>query len=285
MRKISYSQFSTWSKCPHQWKLKYVDKQRPFESTIDTVFGTSIHEAIQEWLKLRTLEWTIDTDVVIQTFKTRFIANFKKESQIDPITTKPIFVCDQLTFESYYKNGVDILTSTLNQKDIYFPPTYELVGIEIELTTQFTDHLAFTGFIDIVLFNPELDEYIIIDLKTSNKGWGYYQKKDTIKLNQILLYKKHYSDQFGVPLKNIRVEFIILTRNPTSDDRLERFIPSHNKKAVEYADAQFRYFLDTTFAQDGTVKIGNLPPTPSKSSCKFCPFVSMTDLCTVGIAS
>src|ERR1700749_1552365 len=32
--------------------MRYVQKVRPFTSTINTVFGTSMHEALQEYLKV-----------------------------------------------------------------------------------------------------------------------------------------------------------------------------------------------------------------------------------------
>ena len=36
--------------CPHRWKLQYKDKIKRFSSSIHTVFGTAIHEAIQHYL-------------------------------------------------------------------------------------------------------------------------------------------------------------------------------------------------------------------------------------------
>ena len=39
-----------YNQCPHKWKLIYKDKVKVFTSSIHTVFGTSIHETIQEYL-------------------------------------------------------------------------------------------------------------------------------------------------------------------------------------------------------------------------------------------
>ena len=50
MARISYSQFSQWDKCPHMWKLNYVDKVGEFSGNIYTIFGTAIHETIQAYL-------------------------------------------------------------------------------------------------------------------------------------------------------------------------------------------------------------------------------------------
>ena len=49
-RNISYSQMSIFRGCAHRWKLQYKDKIKKFDSSIHTVFGTSIHETIQHYL-------------------------------------------------------------------------------------------------------------------------------------------------------------------------------------------------------------------------------------------
>ena len=51
-KSISYSQFSQWDKCPYMWKLNYVDKHSVFTDSIHTMFGTSMHEVLQEYLKV-----------------------------------------------------------------------------------------------------------------------------------------------------------------------------------------------------------------------------------------
>ena len=52
MNKISYSQYSIWANCPLAWKLRYVDDVKFDDSSINTVFGTAMHEVIQEWLEV-----------------------------------------------------------------------------------------------------------------------------------------------------------------------------------------------------------------------------------------
>ena len=47
MAKISYSQLSLYTNCPHQWKLRYIDKITESESNIYLVFGTAMHETLQ----------------------------------------------------------------------------------------------------------------------------------------------------------------------------------------------------------------------------------------------
>ena len=42
MTRKSYSQLSLYNNCPHQWKLRYIDKITESESNIHLVFGTAM---------------------------------------------------------------------------------------------------------------------------------------------------------------------------------------------------------------------------------------------------
>lgn len=48
---VSYSQFSKWCVCPWQWYLSYPKKLRKYIPSINTLFGTAMHETIQAYLK------------------------------------------------------------------------------------------------------------------------------------------------------------------------------------------------------------------------------------------
>jgi len=45
-RRISYSQWSMYERCPLSWKLAYIDGLAPFTASIETVFGTAFHETL-----------------------------------------------------------------------------------------------------------------------------------------------------------------------------------------------------------------------------------------------
>lgn len=51
-RVVSYSQFSMFSNCPRQYKLRYIDKLSKKESSIHLVFGSSMHNTIQHYLRV-----------------------------------------------------------------------------------------------------------------------------------------------------------------------------------------------------------------------------------------
>ena len=59
---ISYSQISTYTNCPHQWKLEKIDKQSRFEPNMFLVFGTAFHETLQFYLDTMYKETAVAAD-------------------------------------------------------------------------------------------------------------------------------------------------------------------------------------------------------------------------------
>lgn len=44
-KRVSFSQYSTFLKCPYKWYLDYVKNLRVKDDNINTTFGTAIHHA------------------------------------------------------------------------------------------------------------------------------------------------------------------------------------------------------------------------------------------------
>ena len=71
---VSYSQYSIWRKCPHQWYLNYGKGLIEYSQSIHTIFGTSIHEAIQHYLQVMYDQSgaAADREDIITIFKDKF---------------------------------------------------------------------------------------------------------------------------------------------------------------------------------------------------------------------
>jgi hypothetical protein len=283
-RRVSYSSFSVWATCPYQWKLRYVDGIREGGS-IHTVFGTAIHEAIQEWLQLRfnVSEFKAKIFDIEDFFKERLLTLFKEEIKHDA-DGHPTYLCDQSTLREFYSAGVEILRHVQQHRDQYFPSKgYELIGCEVPLEVALSEGIQFNGYIDIVIRHKRTGEIFIFDLKTSKRGW-FYEKKDPIKINQLLLYKSFYAQQFDVDIEKVTVQFIILKReiNENSEwtqSRISKFEPSQGKISVKKALTSFESFVNAAFRPDGQIKEDNLTPTPSEKNCRWCFFRGKPELC------
>jgi Holliday junction resolvase-like predicted endonuclease len=286
-RKVSYSQYALWANCPKQWKLTYHDKLKPNDPSIHLIFGVAMHEAIQQWLDLYYNHEKFKSEVfdIFSVLKDGLIKEATK--RIVEVDGEKVFPCTKDDLKEFYLQGCEILRYLRERKADFFPKSgVRLVGCEIPLEVMLTPQLKFIGYIDIIL-ETKKGEIIILDLKTSTKGWSdKYEKKDPKKLNQLLLYKKFYADQFKVDPDDIQVKFVILKRTLPEwsqwAKRVNEFEPPQGPSKVKAAFVSFAQFLTETFDTEGKVQVENLHATPSKDACKFCHWKLNKELCPEG---
>ena len=278
MARVSFSQYSMWSSCPQQYKLSYIDGLSQSTSNIHSVFGSAMHETLQEYLSrcLRISKSQADKGMDTKAFlKEKMREIFLKESNEgkDPICTKEELV-------EFLEDGNLILDYFQKSKNFnnFFSLKYdELVAIEQPINTKIREHINFLGFIDLVVRSTFDGKYRIIDFKTSTSGWSKYQKKDPTKNAQILLYKKFYSEMLGVSMDMIDVEFIILKRKVSDNTeyhipRISRHVPANGKPSINKAWSEFNLFVDNVFNADGTYRTDvDYMKKPSKL-CGWCEF-------------
>ena len=277
---ISHSQYSMWSTCPLWWKLRYVDKLGK-DDGIEAVFGTAMHETIQTWLKLLYEEApikakTFDLHEDLKERLKKLVPERLLSGEV-PLTTK-----EEVT--EFYIDGCNILDHIRKYaKDLFPNNGYELVGVELPLEKDIHNNLKFKGYLDVVVFHKAAKIYYIYDFKTSRWGWTY-QKKDVKKIDQLLLYKKFYSEIYGIPQDNIVAKFIILKRKlPENRDfvvkHISGFEPSQGKPSMNKSTERFNNFISQAFNPDGSHRLDNIKATPSEKNCKYCPFKNNKELC------
>ena len=278
MAKVSFSQYSMWSSCPHQYKLNYIDKLGESSSNIHTIFGTAMHETIQHYLSVmygvsKKQADEINKDkLLLERMREAYKSEAEKMSEGTP--------CTQIELEEFYGDGRRILQwLDKHMHKFYSKSGFELVGIEIPLNATIKTGVHFIGFIDIVIRDLASNEIIIIDLKTSTMGWNQYQKADKMKNSQILLYKKYYSELFSIPLQKIKVEYQILRRKLPEDSafpvpHVSKHIPAHGSPSVKKVYDEFMEFINSVFDDGGGFKDIEFPKVPgaAKKNCKFCEF-------------
>lgn len=272
-KRVSFSQYSTYIKCPHKWELDYLKNMRVRDDNINTTFGTAIHHAIQTYLTelftngLKSAN-NLDSNTI-------FINKFKEEFK--KIKEPPA----EEDFNSFCEDGKAILAEIFHPMNLnkYFSiKKYSLVGIEIPLNANLINNLEFVGFIDVVLKEKDSDKYKIIDIKTSTNGWNKYMQEDEAKYVQLHLYKHVYSKKFNIPEKNIEIEFFIVKRklyehSYFNKSRIQTFSPTNAPKAIKESITNFVKFLDEAFTKDGNYnedKIFPQCPGERHKNCKFC---------------
>lgn len=289
IRKISYSQYSTYKECPHRWYLKYAKKHFPFSQSIDTVFGTAMHETLQKYLELLfNTSIKAATDFKILTYlKERLVYNYSQEfinnNEEDFATPEQL--------KMYFEDGVEIIKYIKRKRKILFDnKNYELVGIELPVLTEIipgNDNIVFQGFIDVVIRDKTNGRITIIDIKTSKSGWkDEFEKRDQKKIDQILLYKRFFSQQFNIPIEDIDVIFFIVKRKINQDSefpipRVQQFKPANGKLKINQAVTNLHKFLHECYSYEGAPieKKYRTNPGDEQKNCKFCPFKDKPELC------
>ena len=106
--KVSYSQFTMWANCPKKWKLTYMDGHKEDEPSIHLLFGTSMHETIQEWLKTLFTKSPLESDemdlsaLLRDTMAREYKSLLEKRGDLKEWITKS-------QMNEFYLDGVEIL--------------------------------------------------------------------------------------------------------------------------------------------------------------------------------
>lgn len=286
MKKVSYSQYSQWDKCPYKWKLNYIDNLRQFTDSIHTMFGTSMHEVLQTYLTVMYNDTVKMADALPleKMLLTRMKRNYQ---QIMEKNGGEVF-CEQSDMEEFYKHGLLILDWFKKRRGNYFSKKgYELVGIEVPINYDLPNGVKFIGYIDVLLYNTVTQKYKIIDIKTSTMGWNKYQKADKNKTDQLLLYKQFYGAQHDIPLDKIDVEYFIVKRKlyeglDFPQKRVQKFSPANGKPSINKVVNNLNQFLQESFIDGEYNTDHTYIQRPSKKNCKYCEF-NQTEHCDVGV--
>ena len=284
MSRISYSQLSMYSECPLRWKLNYVDKLRVSESNIYLIFGTAMHEVLQEYLEIMYYDTVKNANVLNleEMLRDKLIEQFKIAEETDG---KP--PCTKQELGEFFQDGCDILDFFKKRRGEYFSRRgYKLIGCEVPIDVELKKNIKMIGYIDIVILDEISNTIKIYDIKTSTMGWNKWQKKDENKTQQLLLYKQFYSKQYNHPIDKIDVEYFIVKRKLWENldfpqKRVQKFAPASGKPSLNKVANRLDTFLNEAFTDTGEHK-NDMIATPSKKACRFCEF-NQTEYCDKGV--
>ena len=278
---ISYSQLSSFATCEKQWYLTYVRKLAPYQPSIHAVFGSAMHETIQSWLdvlyndKVKTAN-EMDLDALLYENMIKAYKGQKAQNGHEHFT-------NQEEMNMFFLDGKHILDFLKKKRGAYFSTKgVYLAGIETLLYQELRPGVVFKGLVDLVFYDERVDEWTIMDIKTSTSGWNKFAKNDDKRKSQILLYKEFFSRQFNIPIEKINVEYFILKRKVPKDaefasmqKRVQEFKPADGPRKMKQAVALMENFVKTAVDMDGDYIDKEYLPSPSKSACMFCAIKEM----------
>jgi hypothetical protein len=280
-RSVSYSQYSIWKTCPHQWYLSYVKGLNPYSDSIHTIFGTAMHETLQQYITTMYTESGAAADRLglQEIFQEKFVKLYQ-----DAYDKTKMHFSSAEEMREFFNDGVTILEWIRKKRNILFSlKNMKLLGIELPIINKVSNNLYLKGYIDFVLYDTNLDKIYIYDIKTSTRGWGDKDKKDDKKIAQILLYKEYFAKQYGVDVDKIEVEFFIVKRKIWEESefpipRVQEFKPASGKNKRSQVMNSFDEFLKDCF-DNGKIIEKQYNKIVGEDSCKWCPYYNKPDLC------
>ena len=287
---VSYSQFEKWSKCPRSWYLSYVKKMSTFTQNVHTTFGTAMHEAIQHYLKLCFTESVKKADSI--NIEDYFFDCLAKEYKKGVVKNNNEHFSNPKELQQFYEQGVEILRSFKRNRRLYFSTRdMVLVGIETECLDPIIEDstkVKLKVYIDLVFYDKKEKKYIIIDLKTSTRGWNKYDKQNEVKRSQLLIYKREFSKKFNIPEEDIKVKFLILRREVELENldfplkRIQEYDPPQSERTTNKLVKMFMEFVNTCYTKEGyNTNEEDYPAIegPKCFHCTFCDFKDNHEAC------
>lgn len=242
---VSFSEVLVFSTCQFQHHLIYRLGKRP-PHTIFSLFGTAVHEAIEEVLvRKNKFAWLRMGKQILK---------FCRENNIE----NP---------RSWVLQGFSVLRKVFAWILKNFPKA-KVLGVEVELDTRLSNAMRFVGFIDLILQDQDGKTHII-DFKTSNSGWSKTRKSSKMKNYQVLIYKKVYSKLFKIREEDIETHYLVLAREKSEKPSVELVsIPSEPEMLSEATE----WFLQ------GSERISRGLKMKNRGGCEYCSF-NGSELC------
>lgn len=241
---ISFSELNDWSECSFRHKLRYIDKIDLGKASPAPDFGTAAHAACEAFLRTRTMDASIATNMIRKVWQERG----------HPDT------------ESYVTQAQEILADVPEWMDTTFPG-WEFIDAEHMLYEAIVGHKqAFKGFIDgIVKVKDKHGEELVwlLDWKSTSWGWHRYKKSDPKVRTQLVYYKNFWATKSGYDPKRIRCAFVLLKRTAKKGQHCE-MLP------VSVGDVTSRRSLTVINNMLASVKRG--VAIKNRHSCQFCDY-------------
>lgn len=276
-KSISFSQLSQYVTCPYRWYRAYIKKEAPFVPSIHLIFGTAVHETIQEWLdKLYNVSVK---DSELMDLNGTLLSKLKEQYKLSRDQYGQDF-STKAELAEFYQDGIAILDWLRKNRKSYFPTKGTwLVGCEIPIKVYLTETFYYQGYIDCLLYDEINNEWKIIDFKTATVSWGAETKSDFVKISQVLLYKHFLAEQFGIDIDTISTEYMVLKRKinenaeyPAARRRVQEVVPASGKVNIKKAISLVESFRQGALTETGEYQDREYEACPSEKNCKWCIF-------------
>ena len=236
---------------------EYRKKVVPFTQNIYTTFGTAFHETLQTYLEVlyhNSVKEANEMDInkllydnMIKAYRSGKAVNGHEHYS----------TADELN--QFWLDGKHILDFIKKKRGVYFgTKNTMLAGVETLLYQNLKPGVVFKGLVDLVFYHPDTEEWTVVDIKTSTRGWNDTQKKNPNLTAQVVLYKEFFAKQFGIDRDKVNVEFFIVKRRVPKDAqyasmqrRVQEFRPNAGPRKTKQVLESMNNFLINVLDSNG----------------------------------
>jgi len=187
---VSYSGLSTWSECPHKFKLRYIDKIKIQSGNIYTHYGKCMHEVMEKHFNGHE---DFDKEAARNTFGKLY------EEKWEDTFIDPKFHLTEKAKGEFLSQGfltIDFLIPDFHQTLVDKFGEYDIVGKEIESTVMAFNKINMRGFTDLVIKTKD-GEHIGLDYKAV-KDHSKWTNPDPSKFHQMNIYTEVLDKQHKI---------------------------------------------------------------------------------------
>lgn len=253
---FSFSEVSSFQRCPLQWKYRYIDGAEPEQISAALVLGSGVHAAIEHhFQQIMEVGALPSLDELLQVFD----GSWDKETKDLPVTYPRGQDCE--TIRSTAERMIEqFMTSP------HADPGGEIVGIEESFRVVLADDLPdLMGRIDMV--TRQGNELCITDFKTARSMWSPSTAQDNA--DQLTLYSVGIQDLARTLSEDttIALRFVVVTK--TKEVKIESLPVKADPDRLNRTVLTVR---NVVTAMKHASKTGAIYPSPSQFNCATCPY-------------
>ena len=253
---FSFSEVSSFQRCPLQWKYRYIDGVQPEQINAALVLGSGVHAAIEHhFQQIMEVGALPSLDELLEVFD----GCWDKEIKDLPVT---------------YPRGQDreTIRSTAGRMIEQFmasphaQPDGEIVGIEESFRVVLADDLPdLMGCVDMVTRRG--NELCITDFKTARSMWSPNTAQENA--DQLTLYSVGMQDLARTLSDDatIALRFVVITK--TKDVKIESLPVKADPDRLNRTVLTVR---NVVASMKHASKTGAIYPSPSQFNCATCPY-------------
>lgn len=198
MTTYSHSRISTFENCPYQYKLKYIDREKPeIENTIEAFMGDMVHQALEDLYKKKKFKKRVAKNSLIKFYRELWEKNYSEDIKI---------VKKDLTADNYRKMGEKFLS---DYYDKYKPfDQLTILGLETQDRMTLPDGNQWHVRIDKFACDDQ-GNYYVMDYKT-NARMKDQEEADSDR--QLAMYSFWVKDKFK-DAKSVKLVWHMLAFN------------------------------------------------------------------------